>query len=240
MMAEGTVKLGRNRLLDALDRVTRDALAPDLKLVELSIKDSVYKPNKPIHDVYFPLSGVISLLAPSETGLAIEVATIGNEGMAGLPLFLGTNRSPGSCFSQVPGSALKLSAAAFLAAVQHNGAFTQILHRYTQALMVQISQSTACNRAHSIRERCARWLLLTHDRVGKKEFLLTQEFLGQMLGVRRASVGAVAASLERSRLIRYSRGRITVLNRRGLESASCVCYSVIRKEYDRLLRSPAK
>jgi CRP-like cAMP-binding protein len=118
--------------------------------------------------------------------------------------------------------------------------FTQILHRYTQALMVQISQSTACNRKHSIRERCARWLLLTHDRVGKNNFLLTQEFLGEMLGVRRASVGVVVASLQRSRLLRYSRGRITILDRRGLESVSCVCYSIVRKEYDRLLKHPAK
>lgn len=239
-MAEGTVKLGQNRLLKALDRVTRDALAPDLKLVELSIKDSVYKAGKPIRNVYFPLSGVISLLASAETGPPIEVATIGNEGMAGLPLFLGTDRSPGSCFCQVPGSAVKMSAAAFLAAIKQNGAFTQILHRYTQALMVQISQSTACNRAHSTRERCARWLLLTHDRVGKDDFLLTQEFLGEMLGVRRASVGTIAASLQRSRLIRYSRGRITILDRRGLESVSCVCYSIVKKEYDRLLRNSAK
>jgi CRP-like cAMP-binding protein len=239
-MAEGTVKLGRNRLLDALDRFTRETLAPDLKLVQLGIKDSVYKPGQPIHNVYFPLSGVVSLLASTETGPPIEVATIGNEGMAGLPLFLGTDRSPGSCFCQVPGSALKMSAAAFRAAAKENGVFTQILHRYTQALMVQISQSTACNRKHSIRERCARWLLLTHDRVGKNNFLLTQEFLGEMLGVRRASVGVVVASLQRSRLLRYSRGRITILDRRGLESVSCVCYSIVRKEYDRLLKHPAK
>ena len=119
--------------------------------------------------------------------------------------------------------------------IQRNGHFAALLRLYTQALMIQISQGTACNSAHSIEQRCARWLLLTHDRVRKDEFLLTQEFLGQMLGVRRASVGAVAGALQKRRYIRYSRGRITILNRRGLESASCICYSIIRKEYDRLL-----
>lgn len=165
----------------------------------------------------------------------VEVATIGNEGMAGLPLFLGTDRSPGSCFSQVPGRALEMSAAGFQSVIQRNGHFAALLRLYTQALMIQISQGTACNSAHSIEQRCARWLLLTHDRVRKDEFLLTQEFLGQMLGVRRASVGAVAGALQKRRYIRYSRGRISILNRRGLESASCICYSIIRKEYDRLL-----
>lgn len=234
-MAEGTVPLGKNRLLESLDRAVFKSLEPNLHLVELGLRDYVYEPDKPISNVYFPVDGVISILATTDGGPSIEVATIGNEGMAGLPLFLGAKTSPGSCFSQVPGSALRMSASSFRAAVQNNGAFTKVLHRYTQALMVQIAQSTACNRAHSIMQRCARWLLLTHDRVGKDEFLLTQEFLGQMLGVRRATVGEVATAFRKRRLIHYSRGRVTILNRRELESTSCICYSIIRKEYDRLL-----
>lgn len=235
-MAEGTVPIGGNRLLQTLDRLTQKALSPHLKRVELSLKQVVFEPGKLITDVYFPVDGIVSLLAPTETGPSIEVATIGNEGMAGLPLFLGTDRSPGSCFSQVPGAAYRMSAASFRAAMNKNGTLTAILRLYTQALMVQISQGTACNRAHSIQQRCARWLLLTHDRVRKDHFLLTQEFLGQMLGVRRMTVGQVAAELQRSGCIRYSRGLITVVNRKKLEALSCICYSIIRKEYDRLLR----
>jgi CRP-like cAMP-binding protein len=235
-MTEGTVPIGKNRLLESLDKSTRDALFPDLKPVHLPIKQYVYEPGKRITKVYFPIDGVVSILAPTEVGPSIEVATIGNEGMAGLPLFLGTNRSPGSCFSQVPGAAFEMKADDFLKAVKTNGTFTELLHLYTQALMVQISQGTACNRAHSIEQRCARWLLLTHDRVRKNEFLLTQEFLGQMLGVRRASVGGVTAGFQQRGYIRYSRGMISSTNRKGLESASCICYSIIRKEYDRLLK----
>jgi CRP-like cAMP-binding protein len=234
-MAEGTVHPGKNRLLESLDAATRKFLLPQLTLVELGIRQYVYEPNRPIQNVYFPIDGVISLLAPPELGSSIEVATIGNEGFAGLPIFLGANQSPGSCFSQVPGRALRMRAANFRSAVERNGDLTRVLHLYTSALMVQISQGTACNRAHSIQQRCARWLLLTHDRVGKDEFLLTQEFLAQMLGVRRASVGDIAMGLQKRKLIRYSRGRIHVMNRRGLEALSCICYSIIRKEYDRLL-----
>jgi CRP-like cAMP-binding protein len=235
-MAEATVPIVENRLLKILHSATRKRLAPHLQRVNLAIRESIYEPGKLIKNVYFPIDGVVSLLAPTEEGPSIEVATIGNEGMAGLPVFLGADRSPGSCFSQVPGGAYKLSAAIFRAAIQRNGDFTRLLHLYTQAMMVQISQSTACNRAHSIEQRCARWLLQTHDRVRKNEFLLKQEFLAQMLGVRRATVGQVAGGLQRKKYIRYSRGIIEVLNRRGLESVSCICYSIVRKEYDRLLR----
>lgn len=175
------------------------------------------------------------MLAHMEGGALIEVATVGNEGMVGIPLFLGAEVTPGTSFSQVPGDALRMPADAFRKAIANDGPFTKILHRYTQALMVQISQGTACNRAHSLEERCARWLLLCHDRVGADEFMLTQEFLSQMLGVRRASVNLVAATFQEAGFIEYRRGRIRILNRRGLESASCQCYAVIREEYDRML-----
>jgi CRP-like cAMP-binding protein len=236
-MAEATVSMGRNRLLESLDSATRKSLTPHLTLVDLHLKQYIYKPNEPLANVYFPINAVISMLAPPEVGASIEVATIGNEGFAGLPVFLGAKSAPGTSFAQIAGQALRMRAVDFRSAVERNGSLTRVLHRYTQALMVQISQGTACNRAHSIQQRCARWLLLTHDRVGGDEFPLTQEFLAQMLGVRRASVGEVATALQKRGLIRYSRGRIRIMNRRGLESASCICYSIIRNEYERLLKT---
>lgn len=188
--------------------------------------------------VYFPINGVVSMLARVDEKALVEVATVGNEGMVGVPLFLGAKLSPGTMISQVPGEALRMDAEALQRAVAETGPLMSLLHRYTQALMVQISQGNACNRMHSVEERCARWLLLTHDRVDSDEFTLTQEFLGDMLGVRRASVNIVASIFQRAGFIRYSRGRITILNRAGLESAVCGCYAVIRDEYERLLGNP--
>ena len=234
-MPETRIQNGQNRLLTALDRETYGAIAPQLEQVTLGVKASIYEPDKPIEYAYFPVNGVISMLAQVEDDIEIEVATVGNEGMIGLPLFLGVNVTAGSAFSQVPGEAFRIKAEAFQKAFQASESFRNVLHRYTQALMVQIAQGNACNRIHSIEERCARWLLQTHDRVEADEFMLTQEFLGQMLGVRRASVNVVSSMLQKAGFIRYSRGRITVTDRAGLESASCRCYEVIRKEYDRLL-----
>lgn len=234
-MAEGRVRNGENRLLSALEKKTYQELAPHLEKVNLSLRQTLYEPNQPIDFVYFPVNGVISMLAHMEGGMLIEVATVGNEGMIGLPLFLGAEITPGTSFSQIPGEALRMSAEHFRKAITRSVPFTKALHRYTQALMVQISQGNACNRVHSLEERCARWLLLCHDRVGADEFMLTQEFLSQMLGVRRASVNLAAAAFQNAGFIEYSRGHIRVLNRRGLESASCRCYAVIRDEYDRML-----
>jgi CRP-like cAMP-binding protein len=184
---------------------------------------------------------VMSMLADIEEDNLVEVATVGNEGMVGLPLFLGATMTPGQAFAQVPGAALRMSAAAFVKAVNGSGALSSVLHRYTQALMIQISQGPGCNRAHEIGQRCARWLLLTHDRVGADEFSLTQEFLGQMLGVRRATVNNIAVQFQEAGYIEYSRGSIRICNRKKLEELSCNCYFVIRDEYDRMLggKTPA-
>jgi CRP-like cAMP-binding protein len=236
-MAEGHTSNNTNRLLSMLAERAYKELAPNLEPVSLTLKQKLYEPNMPIEYVYFPINGVISLLAHMEGEALVEVATIGNEGMVGLPLFLGADITPGVSFAQVPGDALRMSADAFRKAIANNGPFTKVLHRYTQALMVMISQGNACNRAHSLEERCARWLLLCHDRVGADEFLMTQEFLSQMLGVRRASVNLVAAAFQKAGFIEYTRGRIRILNRGGLESASCQCYSIIRDEYDRMLQT---
>jgi CRP-like cAMP-binding protein len=234
-MAEHKRLRRENRLLSALDRATFQTLAPSLERVPLKLKQTIYEAGKPMRYVYFPVNGVLSMLARIDENALVEVATIGNEGMVGLPLFLGAEQSPGTMISQVPGEALRMSGEAFLKATATAGPLLRLLHRYTQALMVQISQGNACNRMHSIEERCARWLLLTHDRVDSDEFTLTQEFLGDMLGVRRASVNLVASLFQRAGFIRYSRGRITILNRAGLESAVCGCYTIIREEYERLL-----
>lgn len=236
-MAEGSVEPGKNRFLLTLDRETLQAIEPHLERIELGLKHYLYKPNEPIQYAYFPINGVMSMLADMGEDDPVEVATIGNEGMVGLPLFLGANITPGVAYSQVPGAAFQMKADIFIDLARAHEPFRKLLHRYTQALMVQISQGNGCNRTHSIEERCARWLLLTHDRVMADEFSLTQEFLGQMLGVRRASVNIVASTFQKAGYIEYSRGRIKILNRAGLESASCHCYSVIRGEYDRLLNS---
>jgi CRP-like cAMP-binding protein len=206
-----------------------------LEKVSLGVREVLYESRKPMDHVYFPIDGVMSMLAEMEQETLVEVATVGNEGMVGLPLFLGATMTPGICFSQVPGGAFRMPAKAFLSATSNSGTLPKLLHRYTQALMVQISQGTACNRVHAIEQRCARWLLLTHDRVGQNEFLLTQEFLGQMLGVRRATVNNIAIQFQLAGYIEYSRGRMRILNRKKLEAASCKCYSVIPDEYDRML-----
>jgi len=225
-----------NRLLDLLPRADGERLRSRLEAVSLSIKHVVYEPDGPISHVYFPTGAVISLVTYLEGGMAVEVATVGREGMVGLPVFLGTESVPIQAFGQVPGDALRITAEAFRAEIKRNGPLVRVLNRYTQALFIQVAQVAACNRVHLVEQRCARWLLQTHDRVGADQFLLTQEFLAQMLGVRRAGVSGAARRLQKEGLIRYVRGRITVLDRKGLESAACECYRVVKREYDRLLR----
>jgi CRP-like cAMP-binding protein len=233
-MAEAHVPNGRNLLLNALNGGDTSRMMPSLELLSLGPRHMLYEPNVPIEFVYFPVDGVLSMLAQLEDDIEIEVGTVGNEGMIGLPVFLGSEITPGRAFSQVPGYAYRLPVADFKELIRRPSKFTAVLQRYTQALMVQISQGTACNRVHSNDHRCARWLLQTHDRVGKDEFQLTQEFLGQMLGVRRATVSEVAGRLQAGGIIEYSRGVIKVLDRARLEAMSCTCYGVIRKEYDRM------
>jgi CRP-like cAMP-binding protein len=212
-----------------------ERLRPQLETVALGLKELIYEPDTPIPYIYFPNSGVTSILTIMKNGKAAEVGVVGKEGMLGLPVFLGTDRSSGQSFSQVPGESLRLGAAAFRAAIQRSRALIDLLHRYTQALFTQVSQSAACNSLHSIEERCGRWLLMTHDRVEADEFVLTQELLAIMLGVRRASVAEVAEKLQQAGLIRYRRGQMRILDRKGLEATSCECYGVIRAEYERLL-----
>jgi CRP-like cAMP-binding protein len=202
----------------------------------------VYRENEPIEHVYFPVTGVLSLVSQMHDGRGVEVATIGNEGMAGLPVFLQASlTSAHMAFSQIPGKALRMSAAEFNDFISggHNGGLNVAMNRYTQALISMIARAVACNALHPVQQRACRWLLTTHDRVGEDEFLLTQEFLGQMLGVTRASVNEVMRELQEAGAIDYTRGRINVLKQAELESRSCECYEVVRKEVDRLLQTAA-
>jgi len=228
-----------NHLLDALPAEKRESMASRLKPVEFRPHDVLYEPGRRIGKVYFPQSGVISLMAPLLNGEAIETATIGNEGMLGVSVFLGggTNGA-GIAMAQVAGRGLYMSADTFRAEIAGDGKLRELLLGYTQALFAQISQSVACNGTHSIRERCARWLLETHDRAGSDQFVLTQEFLADMLAVRRPSVTVAAGMLQRAGLIEYRRGQITILDRTGLETSSCECYQAILDAYNTLVPIP--
>ncbi|WP_207541144.1 Crp/Fnr family transcriptional regulator [Sabulicella rubraurantiaca] len=225
-----------NRLLAALPREELDRLRPALETVHLGLKEEFYAEGKPLEHVWFPHRGVASLLNRVPEGRAVEFATTGNEGFIGVQVLLGAESMPSMAFAQIPVTASRMEAGAFRAALGVNPSFHALLLRYTMALLNQVAQNAACNRAHPIEERCARWLLMTHDRVnGDRHFPLTQEFLAQMLGVRRASVSVAEAMLQKAGLIRYTRGTMTVLDREGLEAASCPCYGVLRAEFDRLL-----
>ena len=168
---------------------------------------------------------------------AIEVGTVGNEGVVGLPVFLGARSSPLQAFAQVSGDAWRISTQDFRHALNHGkSALAAMLNQYTQALFVQLSMTVACNQLHSIEQRCSRWLLMTADRVGRNHFSLTQDFMAQMLGVRRASANAVLQAFRRKRLLDYRNGKISITNRSGLQSAACECYSIIRAEYRKLTK----
>ena len=211
-------------------------LEPHLEQVQLEFRQVLSEPGRPIEHVYFPNSGVLSWLAVLEDGSSVEVATIGNEGMTGIRLLLGAETAPARVIVQVPGSAMRLSSAQLkVATFRRDSSLVHILHRYLSAFLTQVTQSVACNTLHPLVQRLARWLLMTHDRVQADQFPLTHELLAMMLGVRRASVTEVARKLQNAGLIRYVHGKITVLNRAGLEAASCECYRAVKKDFDELL-----
>lgn len=224
-----------NQLLAALPRQEYDRLLPNMERVSLDFKQVLYAPSEPIEHVYFPNNGVVvSLLTIMKGSTASEVGLVGNEGMAGLPVFLGVDTTPSQAIVQVPGDSIRMKGDVFKARVNRSDKLHGLLMRYTHALMIQISQSVACKSHHSMEQRCCRWLLMTHDRAGSDQFPITQEFLSQMLGVRRASVTEVAGVLQKAGLIRYSRGQMTILDRLGLEDACCECYRSVKAEFERL------
>lgn len=229
----------RNRLLAALPAHAYAVLAPHLTLVRLELKQVLFDVDRPIEYVYFPEAGIASVLGVMSDGSAVETATIGNEGMVGLPVFLGTDQTSSQAFCQIPGAALRMASDDFRHLIAAVPSLTMILHRYTQALFTLVAQSSACNRMHSTAERCARWLLHCHDRIGAAEgrdsFPLTHQFLSQMLGVRRATVTEAMRDMQAAGAVTYVRGQVVVRDRAALERAACECYGLIVREFDRLL-----
>jgi len=225
----------RNHILAALAPSDYRRIETKLEAAPFRQRQPIHEPDGPISHVYFPRSGVASIVTRMSEGGTVEVATIGNEGMIGLSAYLGNGRSSMEVFVQIPGEAVRMTSGTFRQEIRTSAGLRDAIRRYTQAFLVQIGQSAACNRVHPIGERCARWLLMSHDRVPGDEFSLTQEFLAEMLGVRRASVTDAAGRLKRRGLIEYRRGRIRILDRRGLEKAACECYRLIRSEHEQLV-----
>ncbi|HEX5736732.1 MAG TPA: Crp/Fnr family transcriptional regulator [Blastocatellia bacterium] len=224
-----------NRILAALPTKVYNRLVAQMERVPLPFAEVLYEPGDTIEHVYFPNDSIVSLLSTVEDRSTLEVGIIGNEGMVGVSVLLGVKTSPNRALVQGEGSAMRMKAAALRKEVNGDGSLQRLLHRNTHALMTQIAQSAACNRFHQVEARLARWLLMTHDRIGSDEFRLTQLFLSDMLGVRREGVTNSATVLQRNKLITYSRGHITILNRAGLEATACKCYSIIKAEYDSFL-----
>lgn len=227
-----------NRLLAALPRDVLQRLSADLKNISLRPKQILYKPGDRIDHVYFSHGGVFSITTMLEDGSTVEAATVGDEGMVGLEAFLSTRPvSPGQILWQVPdGHATKLAVEPFRREVDRRGVFYDLLGMYAQVVIAQMMQSSACNALHVVQERCARWLLVTQDRVHRDEFQLSHELLATMLGARRPTVTVVARTLQAAGLISYTRGSIKIVDRAGLEAAACPCYAVIRDQYARLFR----
>ena len=232
-------KAPRNQLLAALPEDELERLYPHLESVELHQREPLYQAGTPIRFVYFPETAVISLVTPMDAGATIEIGTAGCEGMAGLPVFLASEISSFEAVAQIPGVAARMDAGVFAGAAAAPSALHRILLRYTQALITQVSQTAACNASHHVEERCARWLLMTHDRVDSDEFPLTHEFLAFMLGVRRPGVTIAMRALRETGFVNYRRGSVRIVDREGLEGVSCECYRVVRGQFERLLPSDA-
>jgi CRP-like cAMP-binding protein len=226
---------GRNRILARLPSVQWKRLESELESVEMPRRTSLYEPNRPFDYVYFPETGVASILTVLRDGTETEVAAVGYEGMVGLAVFFGAETISGRACLQIPGKAFRLKAEVLRRETKDGGALADALRRYAQGQFTQVAYTVSCNRSHSIQQRTARWLLMAHDRVASDPFELTHEFLSQMLGVRRSGVSEVMGALQKARVLRYSRGIVTILNRKRLEAISCECYGIVSDEFRRLL-----
>jgi len=223
----------RNAILNALNSDQLSELVTKLEQVPLNLGDVLYQPNGAVEAIYFPITGVVSIIAELDADMTVEAASIGHEGMVGLTTFLDAGAPTERALVQVPGQALRMTADSFRAAATTDGPLYAALRRYTQAMLTQLARNAACNRVHSVRQRAARWLLMTADRMNDLSFDLTQEFLAQMLAVRRASVSDVAQSLAEEDCITYSRGTITILDRARLQDHACDCYAAITQAAER-------
>ena len=220
-----------NRLLAALPAKEYERLLPKLEEISLTYAETIYESGDIIRHVYFPDSGMVSLLTSVAEGDILEVAVVGNEGMVGLPVFLDVETSSHQVIVKGDGTALRIKTEDFLKECGRGGSLPKLLKRYTHALLMQVSQTVACTRFHLIKERLVCLLLMMHDRMKADKFRITQEFLSKMLGARREAVNKSATNLQQNGLISYSRGEISILNRAGLEAAACRCYFIVREEY---------
>jgi CRP-like cAMP-binding protein len=228
--------LKRNAILTGLEESEAAPVVNAGRIVDLPVRHQVYEPDVRIDDVFFPIDSVLSVVTRMRDGSQIEVGTIGREGVSAIPLLLGAKTTANECYCQVPGVAVKIDAAVFQS-LRANSRFSQLLDRYVQAYVNMLGQLAACNRLHHVYERCARWLLMTYDRVGSPKIRLTHEYLAMMLGTQRSMVTIAAATLQKAGFIQYAHGVITVLDRAGLADASCECYAVAREQFGGLLRS---
>jgi CRP-like cAMP-binding protein len=224
-----------NRILNALPPEEYEHLAAYLEPVEMLLGEVLYHPNEPITHVYFPNHGTVSVISTFEDGKSVEAGMVGNEGMFGVCVFLGSVTAPLEAVVQLPGDALRMRSDVLREEFKRGEHLQDLLLRYTQAFIIQIAQSVACNRAHPIDGRLARWLLMCQDRAHSDDLQLTHEFIAIMLGTRRAGVSEAAGKLQDEGIIRYKRGHVNILDREELEVKSCECYPIVKKEFDRLL-----
>jgi len=232
---EPTTRDEANWLLAQLGDLAYARVSAIAEIVAVRFKDVLSEPNQIIEFAHFPQTGCLSVVTVMADGRQVEVGTVGREGLAGLSFVHDVDAEPTRCIAQIAGTSKRIGRAAFVAELRENPEFSGVVHRFAQAWTDQIGRSGTCNAVHSVEERCARWLLMTQDRLGSDMLPLTQEFLAAMLGVRRPSVTLAAGSLQQAGLIHYTRGRIRVVDRAGLEAASCECYRAIQASYDRLL-----
>src|SRR5688500_11124218 len=227
--------VAENGLLSGLPAELWDRIAPLFDRVSVAARKIVVQPNEPNTHLWFPVTAVFSIITIMPDGRAVEVGTAGPEGMVGISVLLGVDSMPRQIFAQIAGEVLRIDRSAFLSALERHPDFRARLLRYAQAFIDDVAQSVACNRLHTLEQRCARWILKTHDRVHGDYLPLTQQFLAFMLGVRRAGVSVAAESLQRAGLIRYQRGKVTVLDRAALEEVACPCYRINRDNFARTM-----
>ncbi|MFN6571728.1 Crp/Fnr family transcriptional regulator [Dendronalium sp. ChiSLP03b] len=227
--------LRENRLLSTLPTSEYKRLVPHLKLVQLSFEQILIEPEEPITHVYFPHKAMVSLITTMENGSSVEVAVVSNEGVVGISVILGTNTTTTRAIVQIPESAMQMRADVLKTEFHRGGILQSLLLRYIHALHTQVAQGVACNSLHTIEQRLARWLLVVSDRLQSDRLFLTQEFISQMLGVRRSSVSVAAKTLSNAGIMCYNRGNISIINREALEVASCECYRVLKNEYEQFL-----
>ena len=224
-----------NKILAALPHDEFEQLRPKLREVTLKMGEVLYQAEEEIHSVYFVTQGIISWLAVLEDGNTVEAGLMGPEGVAGIPVVLGARSTPNQALVQSPVKAARIASEDLVREFRKGGKLNELMLRFVHSMFTQVAQTAACNRLHTLDQRLARWLLMTHDRVEGDEFPLTQEFLSRMLGVRRAGVSVAANSLKQNGLIEYRRGDIRVVNRQGLEEESCECYQIVKQEYEQIL-----